>query len=937
VGGAFAVALVGLVVAVVFEGLARWVGTAAVLAVAPLGWRVVAMQPWWQERRPRLPLVLVLALAVVLLGPLLQGDPPASRDHGIHYFQVHLLVNELLPSGRLWGWSPSLNNGYAFGESYPVLGYLWMAAAHLLSFGAISLRTSYAWGLASLWMLSAAVAWWLASLVTRELSPIEGAAAEHEPDGSAEVLRARSPAEIAGWAGLVAAALWLVDPGASRQGGWNYLLYHGVWPQLLAATLWAASLGLTWRAFADPRPRRLALAVLALGGSLWAHPFGLLTAGASAGAWALLVLLGRQRWPGPWRVWLVVHGGAALLGAAWLAVFFGAADSMGRTPVPWMPLAELGEEIVHGRLFAGQWGYAAPLALVGGAVVLRRGGTLGWAVVGLVAGLLVLGSEDAITVLRLDLLVSGFKNLQFPRYAIPLKPLWFALAGVGLGGLLAWWARVRRGEPVPLRLDAAAWARRAAVGLLLAPLVATLAPEAERLIARPVAALDTLPASGRDQAEAELLAALRQEVAALPPERPLVVAVMRSGMGGGTYPIFAVTDVGGRLVLDSHIPTINVEHVLHRRPAVYASLGVTHVIHDLPVPEEEKGLAALLTEVGRYGPFRLERFTPPRGRGPRIAELEKSLGVVDVRVDEVERLELDVTGVEPGTTLVLGRAPHHRWVITLDGEPLEPRAVRLDKGGLVVVGVELPGPGHVVVQYEVKPGERRAGWISAAMLLMCLVGIVWSGPPIAEAEPGPRARAIAWAVVGVGSVVLVVGVAWRQAAKLERTWAALALAELDPEPDDDHLAGFMRDLVIDDEIDVTVAPAQVCNGLLGKDVHEGCSEDAHAPGPSFLFLDPYLYRCLRFSVPPDGEAKLQFPALPDDDTVVLGVLVRHKQKGSGKKLLFGSRWITQPVLDEQHVFVLDREQHGKAPTLGLRNSGKAIEQVCVAAALVRRP
>jgi hypothetical protein len=931
VRAAFAVALAGLVVAVAFGGLLRWVGTAAVLATSPVWWRAVAVQPWWQHRRPRLPLVLLLALGVLLLGPLLHGDPPASRDHGIHYFQVRLLVDELLPSGRLWGWSPSLNNGYAFGESYPVLGYLWMAAAHLLSFGAVSLRTSYAWGLASLWMLSAAVAWWLAALVTRELAPAEGATEAREDSPRRE----RSPAEIAGWAGLVAATLWLVDPGASRQGGWNYLLYHGVWPQLLAATLWAASLGLTWQAFADPRPRRLALAVLALGGSLWAHPFGLLTAATSAGAWALLLLLGRQRWRGPWRAWAVVHVGAALLGAAWLTVFFGASDSMARAPVPWEPLADLGADLVHGRLLAGHWAYAAPLALVGGAVVLRRGGMFGWMVLGLVAGLLVLASEDAITVLRLDLLMSGFKNLQFPRYAIPLKPLWFALAGVGLGGLLAW-ARARRGEPVPLDLGAAAWARRGAVGLLLAPLVATLVPQAERLVPRPVAALDTLPADGLDQAEADLLAALREEAAALPPERPLFVAVMRGEMGGGTYPIFAVADAGGRLALDSHIPTINVDHVLRRRPEAYASLGVTHVIHDLPVPEEEDELAHALEEVGRYGPFTLERFSPRLPQAPRIAELE-GFGTVEVRVDEAERLELDVAGIEPGTMLALGRAPYHRWEVTLDGELLETQELRLDKGGLIGLGVELPGPGHVVVQYVVSPHERRAGWISAAMLVLCVVGLVWSGPPLSQTETGPRARRIAWVVAGVGGVVLVVGVARRQQAKLEETWAQLALDELDAAPDDDRLAGFVSDLVIDGELEVTVEPARVCSGLLGKDVLEGCSEAAHAPGPSFLFRDPYLYRCMRISVPPDGEAEIRFPALPDDQTVILGVLVRHEQKGSGKKLLFGARWITQSVMNEERPFVLDRKQHGETPTLGVRNEGRGIEQVCVAAALVRRP
>lgn len=937
-GGALAVALVGLVVALAFDGLLRWVGTAAVLAAAPLPWRVLVAQPWWQARRDRLPLVLLLALGVLLLGPLVQGDPPASRDHGIHYFQVHLLVNEMLPSGRLWGWSPSLNNGYPYGESYPVLGYLWMAAAHLVSFGAVSLRTSYAWGLAALWMLSAAVAWWLAAMITRELAPL---LLVRMPDDASPRPAPRTTAEIAGWAGLVAATLWLVDPGGSRQGGWSYLMFHGVWPQLLAATLWAASLGLTWQAFADPRPRRLALAVLALGGSLWAHPFALLTAATSAATWAVLVLVRplwrpAPGWPGPWRVWAVVHVGGALLGMGWLATFMGGADSLGREPVPWTTLAELGTEIVHGRLLSAQWAYAIPLALVGAAVVARRGGTLGWAVLGLAVGMLVLASEDAITVLRLDLIVSGFENLQFPRYAIPLKPLLFALAGVGVGGVLAWaWAR--RSEATrpsaPWAPDAAAWVRRGAAALLFAPLVATLVPELERLVPRPVAAIDTLRSDDLDEAEAALLVALREEAAALPPERPLVVAVMRSDMGGGTYPIFTVTDAGGRLAIDSHIPTVNLEHALRRRVPAYASLGVTHVIHDLPVPEKEQELADALEGVGRYGPFTLERFTPPGDRTRRVAEL-LGRGTVEVRVDEAERLELDVTDVSPGVTLALGRAPHHRWEVALDGEPLETEELRLDKGGLTGLGVELPGPGHVTVTYRVTPGERRAVWISAAVLLLCLAALAWSGPPIATTEPGPRARRIAWAVAGAGGLLLAITIPGRQRSKLEATWIELARQTL--QAAEDRPPTFERDLVMDDALEITVSPSRVCSGLLGKDVLEGCSEAEHAPSLSFLYRDPHMFRCLRISVPPDGEAWLQFPVLPDDQTVVVGVMVRHDQSTSGKQLLFGSLRLNQHVANDARDFMLDRRQHGEAPQLGVRNEGREIEQVCVAAALVRR-
>ncbi len=449
-------ALLGLVVASATTGWALWLATAVVLGAGTLPLHALIRSDLWQQRRSRLPFAVLVVLTVVLLSPLLVGDPPASRDHAIHYFQMHLLVDEMLPSGRLWGWSPALNHGYPFGESYPVLGYLWMSAAHLLSFGAISLRTSYAWGLAALWMLSAAVAWWLAALMTRELmggsagsegpSGDAGASADEDPPSAAAPADGvGGPAEAAAWAGLAAAVLWLLDTGESRQGGWIYLMFHGVWPQLMAATLWAASLGLTWRAFADPRPRRLALAVLALGGALWSHPFGLLTTTASMGIWAVMVLIDRGDWPGPWRTWAIIHGAGIVLGGGWLATFFGSAEAMARSPVQWTSLAEMGARLLQGQLLPGVFVWAAPLGLLGAIVVLRRGGSLGWAVLGLAVAQLLLASEEAITVLRLDLMLSGFKNLQFPRYTISFKPLWFAMGGVAVGRLWVW-SRARRGS-----------------------------------------------------------------------------------------------------------------------------------------------------------------------------------------------------------------------------------------------------------------------------------------------------------------------------------------------------------------------------------------------------------------------------------------------------------------------------------------------------------
>ncbi len=980
VGTALTVAVAGLGLAIASTGIARWIGTATLLTAGLPVLQIGLQHPWWIRRRSRLPVVLLLALMVVLLGPLLIGDPPSSRDHGIHYFQIRMLVEELLPSGRLWGWSGTLNHGYPYGESYPVLGYLWMAAAHLLSFGVVPLRVSYAWGLAALWMLSAGVAWWLASSIVREIGRGEETATSQADTPPCAEPRPRSSAEVAGWAGLCAATLWLVDPGASRQGGWNYLMFHGVWPQLLAATLWAASLGLTLRALAQPTPRRIAAAVLVLGGSLWAHPFGLLTATLSGVAWMVVVLAspGAQRWPGPWRTWAVIHGGAALLGCAWVFTFLGSAASMARSPVPWAPLAQLGADMLQGQLLPGQWAWAGLLVVVGIAVVLRRGGTLGWLTLGLVLGVLALASEEAITVLRLDLVLAGFKNLQFPRYAIPLKPLWFALGGVGLARVISW-AAAWRGEPRSPSWESMAWVRRAVAALVLAPLVATVVPQADRLVARPIGAIDTLGSDELRGAEQRLADALRQEAEALPADRPLTVAVMRMDMGGGTYPIATTADAGARLALDSHIPTVNFKYRLRRGPASYASLGVTHVIHDRPVPEEEPKLVAALEEVGKYGPFTLERFTPPQGRARRVAQLQRGKGEVTVVEQTAERVELEVSGMDGGGVLIVGRAPHHRWRLTHDGEPLEIEPKVVDNRGMSVISAAIPGPGRVVLEYWRSDRERWSPWVSGAVLLLALVGLGFSGPALAAARPGPTARRVAWAVAAAAVVIGVIGVSQRQHNQLAETWDAFladrgerqrksrapkaepadesaeeakdAVSEAgqdgsDPavEPDaqspdsqDDLPAAFVRDLVVDETIVVEVSPARVCSGLLGKDVRAGCSESAHRPNLSFMYRAPYLYRCQRVSVPAHGTAIVRFPELPDDGSVVLGSIIRHVRKGSGKRILWGLGRAKQPLRNQRRDFVVRLNDEGLTPTVRLRNDGNGIEQACVAAAQMLPP
>ncbi|MBC8067401.1 MAG: hypothetical protein IAG13_03630, partial [Deltaproteobacteria bacterium] len=175
--GAWSWLAIAVLVVVVarLDGLWRWLATAALLvAVGELAPMLGALPmhapaPLRAWVRARAPLLVLIAIAGVLLWPLVCGEPPASRDHAIHYFQARILVDEMLPSGRLSGWTDRLNHGFPYGEGYPTLGYLWVSAVHLLGFGVVDLRASYAWGLLGVWALSLWGVWQLAALVTRDV------------------------------------------------------------------------------------------------------------------------------------------------------------------------------------------------------------------------------------------------------------------------------------------------------------------------------------------------------------------------------------------------------------------------------------------------------------------------------------------------------------------------------------------------------------------------------------------------------------------------------------------------------------------------------------------------------------------------------------------------------------------------------------------------
>lgn len=926
-----AVAL-SVVLAIIGGDIARWAAGALLLWVGPTLLRPVAAHPLWGRVRPHLPILLLGGLMLALLGDLLLGRPPVTRDHGVHYFQTHLLVDHFLPQKSLTGWSSALNNGYPFGDSYPLLGYAWVGAFHLISFGAVPLRMSYAWGLLLVWVISAWGIWQLAALLVREIQS-RVVPADDDANGSSysRWLSRLSPA----WAGCFAAALWLIDPGSSRRGGWDYAMFHGVWPQLLSSGLWIASLSLTWRALNQPSPRRLAIAALVLAGSVLAHPFGLLTAAGSGLTWLVVLRasrVDRELPPGVYRAWTLIHLAAALVCVGWLVSFLASAKFMGRTPVPGLNLPRLAVEMMTGELFEAHRAVAGPLALIGLLVALRSGRAVAWVCLACFVGMLVASSEAALTVLRLDLLISAFKNVQFPRFAFGLKPIWYGLGGVGAALLLG--ALVRTRGDAPPRLSSG----RLLACLLFAPIAVSIIDDASRITARPVGAVLTIEGSRYAAEEQALADALARETEQLG-ELPLRVAFFRKKMSSGTYPMFTLADANAGIVLDGHVPGVNFMYrVTRRNPAILRTLGVTHVLHDRPFPERERAIAQVTEPVGTYGVYTLERLLPEKDAQPHAGTL-----VLDPEGVEVERwtddeILLQVSDEAAGKPVELSIAPYRKWIARDASDTRLELSVHKSSRGLTGLAVQSEQPGPITLRYESPSRERIAAWVSIGALLLCLGALALPKPlNMAERLHSPAAQRVSAVFTGA---TLLVGLAFamRQIDRqLAKTWANVLEYHVETRKFSDGVPlEFQRDLIDARDYRVVIDPGDACDARFSKSPLPGCSEASARPRVSTTYRSPFSYRCLRVQLPPRGRAEIIVDDVSPDESV-FGFLKRRGDGGGGDELFFTVTGAEgpRPTHSDRRHFHVRSDQHQGEVRVELRNENMHVEAACVALATAK--
>ncbi|MFO7562788.1 MAG: hypothetical protein R6X02_09120 [Enhygromyxa sp.] len=604
------------------------------------------------------PALVVLAFAAWLLWPVPRGAMPMSADHPVHLTRIVLTAERLLGHGALSGWEPTWFFGFPLGELYPQLGDLLIIAIRGLSFGALDWPSAYALGFFLVFAIQ--------GLVLIRIGRLFG---------------------FGPWPGLIAALLMLGDAGFTREGGWMYTVYFGVWPQALATSLAYLGLGELARGLGWAPTRRLegeeqprapdqvqgmratVLAGVCFGAALLAHPIALPSL-AIGGGLALVTLVPRA--PVPWRTGLVRCALAGLLGlllaAWWLAPMLQHAAWMASYGWLYAPL----EVMLRWLSEDGRWAQRMPAAvgftaLLGIALASLGAGRAARFVALFALVQWLLASDDTFWRLRLDRLSEGFTHIQYQRFLIGAKPGLFLCAGLAVVAPLGWARRLWLGRT---RAEAGV-ARRWAGSLVpfgLAPLGAALA-------------LWLLADSRAAIAEFEVGEVQTERMPGDPEFDPhyrdfLQWARAQWDAREHDYRIAIETPRNSHLFMDAPIWTATPQYKIGFTPGdnfvhkpesgrreLLDALGVRFIVG------VDRSARTRPGEVARFGPIRVREH---RGQPRPLAWLEGEGTIEIVEADLRGGLvRARIRDAGPGDRITFAIAGYPRWKLFVDGEPLE--------------------------------------------------------------------------------------------------------------------------------------------------------------------------------------------------------------------------------------------------------------------------
>lgn len=619
-GGSPLPALVGL--PLVAAGLA-WALSPPPPALAAAGRRLAAspVASWG------LPLAALAALTCLAYAPLLEGAMPwaeGQSDHPTHLYQAWLLVDRMIPSGRLTGWSDLRWAGYPALELYPIGGSLWVALFRLLTFGAMSWEATYALAILGMLVLNVMAVY----VTTRRF--------------------------IGPFAAIVAALIVLFERGWPRQGGDHYAVDVGVWPITLGV---APSLLCIERLWTWVNGRRGSRSGIALAGAaffaafaLLCHPFYLpvlaLALPTLAAVAALSGARGSRAATGP----VLVAGVGFGLVAFWYLPMVAGSRLTEPGGAPFRSLGNLGEGLIMGSMLPSFWPVAAVLGLVGLLVALRRGRAP--AMLASLALVLVLAASS--TPLELSgRLADMTSSLQQERFFILVRVLTAILAAYAASVLAS---AARQGAP-PARSPIERRARAALAVGLLAPLAW---PCAEGLLKHQVSPIVALEAGPDLSHRRDLLALCRWMQGAALGESPPPRTAWHVGYGRHEHtsaPVFC----GLAQVVDTPAETWATRPGGISEREVRA-LGIRWVVGDRPI----EGRESYLAPVRRFGGLHVYEVRDFSYR--RVTSLGSAAVTLERFEDELIRVR--VRGARRGDRVAVHVSRHPNWQASYDGRPV---------------------------------------------------------------------------------------------------------------------------------------------------------------------------------------------------------------------------------------------------------------------------
>lgn len=619
-------------------------------------------------------------VAALRLWPMLTGLMPLYGDHMVHMYKSWFLWERLLPRGSFKGWSSMWFMGEPVGDLYPPGQDLWVVFWRALTLGQLSWEQTYGFAFVSYFALSAVA---LYEFGRRHLG------------------RA---------AGLLAALLWLFDPGQWEEGGWRYVVIFGVWGQSLAMGLFLAGLSRTLTWMETGSRRHLGAAGLLFGVGHLCHPTNLLLAAA---ALPLLVLLsGRARPEEPRRA-----VGATLLGLAvgacfWLP-FLARSDYAQNIGAPGGDPLQTLRSTLEGQPFR-EWAPAMGyLAALGSVVAAWRGRTDARLVVALYWALAAATGGVLTQVLHVQDLWTTLGNINFARLSMAAKPLGFLLIGLGVQASIGWLSEWRTRRPA-LQL-------RAGLGLTLS-LWGALALGA--WVRSAPTALDDLTFVNEWPEWSDYQAYLRWSSAERERSDSFYRVAYRLHRHDHRFMAAPMVNHTPILKLGYTPASMYAATIAEDEPGVLERASVRFLLTNLPMSDDR---FTLLHTFGSLSVYTFKEYSPAR-------YTLFGGGLATVRRFDDEAIAIELRGTDPAGRLVLHMGNFPRWIATINGVETPTLNPPLWRGG-PSIGLGLPTrDGLTVLTYGQRGVDRGASWLSAAALGLCL-GLMRRRPDPMDGAP----------------------------------------------------------------------------------------------------------------------------------------------------------------------------------------------------------